>query len=76
MICPYCGKAPHEIDEYSEMAELYEMNAAEYVRMDEGTYHIQTDLFCCTSCYVKIGLPLITDLIKAFKDYRKNVVSL
>ncbi|WP_156290749.1 hypothetical protein [Oceanobacillus salinisoli] len=73
-LCPYCNREPKEIPEYVELANRLEMSPAEYVRMDEGTYHLQTDLFCCTDCYIKQGLPLNTDLIHAFRRYRAKVL--
>ena len=39
-------------------------------KFDEGTYHVETDLFCCTDCYIKIGMPLNTQLIAAFRLYK------
>lgn len=76
MICPYCNRKPNEIQEYVEAANENEMSPHEYVRMDEGTYHPQTDLFCCTDCYIKVGMPLNTELVKAFMNYRVKVIEL
>jgi len=76
MICPYCNRKPSEIPEYVDAANENEMSPHEYVRMDEGTYHPLTDLFCCTNCYIKVGMPLNTELVEAFKRYRATVVEL
>lgn len=71
--CPYCEKRPHEITEYIEQAEYSEVTPEEFVKMDEGTYDYRTDLFCCTTCYIKIGMPLNSKLHEAFAYYRKQV---
>ena len=76
MICPYCNRKPNEIPEYVEQANKLEMSPNEYVRMDEGTYHVQTDLFCCSDCYFSQGMPLNTELVQAFMRYRAKVVEL
>ncbi|NBJ71020.1 hypothetical protein [Clostridium sp. 1xD42-85] len=76
MHCPFCKRAPRDIPEYIEQANFNEMSPNDYVRMDEGTYHAETDLFCCTDCYIKIGSPLNSDLAKVFRDYRKQVIPL
>lgn len=74
MHCPFCNRKPNEIPEYVDAANHNEMSPHEYVRMDEGTYHLETDLFCCTDCYIKVGLPLNTELIKAFKEYAAKLI--
>ncbi|MFA1819035.1 hypothetical protein ACDX78_02325 [Virgibacillus oceani] len=66
MHCPFCKRKPNEIPEYVQQANQEEMSPVEYVRMDEGTYHPQTDLFCCTDCYIKQGMPLNTELVAKF----------
>ena len=30
----------------------------EYIQEDEGTYNPETRTFCCTSCYIEIGMPV------------------
>jgi len=61
MKCKVCKKQPHAISEYVDLAgmEGY-VSAEEAVRREEGTYNPATDLFYCTSCYIKIGMPLGT----------------
>lgn len=76
MLCPYCNRKPNEIPEYLEAANDNEMSPAEYVRMDEGTYHVQTDLFCCTVCYIKRGMPSNYKLAEAFMRYRAKVIEI
>jgi len=73
MKCPYCNKAPKELREYTVGAKEYDLTPESYVRLHEGTYHAKTDLFCCTSCYIKIGLPLNDRLHGAFEVYREQV---
>lgn len=72
MKCPYCEKQPNQLDEYISPSQVLNITPDEFVRMEEGTYHRATDLFCCTVCYVKIGTPLKKDLHDAFKLYRKE----
>ncbi|UOQ93386.1 hypothetical protein MUO14_23955 [Halobacillus shinanisalinarum] len=67
MKCIGCQKQPHELSEYVQQATVHEMSPVEYVRMDEGTYDIKTDMFCCTGCYVQLGLPLNTQLIGMYQ---------
>ena len=33
------------------------MTAAQWVRQDEGTWNPAAGLFCCTRCYIQIGMP-------------------
>lgn len=60
MRCKVCGKYPHEIDEYVCYAKQTNMTPEEFVQQEEGTYNPETELFYCTECYVKIGMPLGT----------------
>jgi hypothetical protein len=59
MKCKICGKQPHELEEYVEMAEVEGCTPEEYAKTD-GTYNPETDLFYCTDCYIKVGMPLGT----------------
>lgn len=70
-ICAVCYKTPREIEEYVEAAaewnaelpteggDQYEpqIDPDEYCRLEEGTYNEENNLFVCTSCYIKIGMP-------------------
>lgn len=72
--CPFCKRNPSQIIEYREKAKELKMSAEAYVRMDEGTYDKSTNLFCCTSCYVNIGLPTNDELHFSFNNYRGKVI--
>lgn len=67
---------PNQIPEYVELANQMEMSPENYVRMDEGTYHQETDMFCCTDCYIKQGLPLNTQLIVAYRLFSHKIIPL
>lgn len=56
-ICTYCGKRPHQLEEYIVAAAYLEMTPDEYVREEEGTYNISNGHFACTDCYIAIGQP-------------------
>ncbi len=73
MKCPYCNRKPSDIPEYAQQAKVEDMTPKEYVRFREGTYHIETDLFCCTDCYLKIGMPLNIELVQAYRNFREYV---
>ena len=73
MKCPYCDRHPKDIGEYISQAAANEMTIEAYVKSYEGTYDSKTDLFCCTSCYIKIGMPLKDRLHGAFEVYREQV---
>ena len=73
MKCPYCDRQPKDIGEYVSGAAEYGVSPDTYVLLHEGTYDSKTDLFCCTSCYIKIGMPLKDRLHGAFEVYREQV---
>jgi hypothetical protein len=60
-LCIGCNKHPREIDEYSAdyIREVMgrSMSAAEFVRLEEGTYNRETGHFLCTGCYIDRGMP-------------------
>lgn len=58
VMCKRCGKKPDEIQEYVDAAKEDNMTPESYVRSCEGTYNPKTGLFYCTSCYIKVGMPL------------------
>ncbi|CDQ17972.1 hypothetical protein [Halobacillus karajensis] len=68
MQCIRCQREPKEIQEYVDQANEMEMSPHEYVRMDEGTYDIRTDMFCCTKCYVQMGAPLLINLLDMYEN--------
>ena len=76
MKCPYCDKKPQEIEEYVEGAKLENVTPEHYVELDEGTYDRRTKLFCCTTCYIKVGMPTNDKLHEAFRYYRQRVESI
>lgn len=57
MKCKICGKKPEQISEYITESKLANLTPSEFVRLEEGTYNPTTDLFYCTNCYIKIGMP-------------------
>jgi hypothetical protein len=60
-VCVGCGKTPDQLAEYVEMvAPDYGgfKSADEAVRKNEGTFNRQNQHFWCTSCYIKVGMPL------------------
>ncbi|MGG5373548.1 hypothetical protein [Enterococcus sp. AZ196] len=73
MKCVSCSRKPNEISEYVEIAKENDYRSADFaVRYEEGTYHYGYDLFCCTSCYIKMGMPLQNELNEL---YQKGCVS-
>ena len=61
MRCKECGRRPDEIDEYIDQANIlnqYYSSPNDFVRKEEGTFNRITELFYCTDCYIKIGMPL------------------
>lgn len=58
MKCEVCNKKPEEIQEYVDCGKEENMTPEQYVASEEGTYNPHKDLFCCTNCYIKIGMPL------------------
>jgi len=55
--CFVCGKKPEEITEYIEAAVANDTTVEDYVKTEEGTYNKENGHFCCTDCYIKIGMP-------------------
>ena len=59
MKCVVCGKNANDILEYKSAASIEGYNSGEdFVRECEGTYNAKEDIFCCTDCYIEIGMPL------------------
>lgn len=57
--CKVCGREASEINEYQEFIRTGQYETIEEViKNEEGTYNPETDLFYCTNCYIKIGMPL------------------
>lgn len=57
MNCFRCGKKPSEIDEYVEAAMDEGISPERYVQREEGTFNPKSGQFCCTDCYIEIGMP-------------------
>lgn len=75
MKCPYCDRRPHQIEEYVAQAKQEKITPEEFVRSEEGTYHPASQLFCCTTCYIRIGMPLNAKLFDAFRTYQEHYAS-
>ena len=56
-ICFVCKKKASELSEYTSECVGGNKTPAEYVRKEEGTFNRESNLFCCTSCYIDIGMP-------------------
>jgi hypothetical protein len=57
IICFVCEKSPDEISEYVTYAMAEEISPTQFVQENEGTYNPENGHFCCTNCYIKIGMP-------------------
>lgn len=55
--CFVCEKRPEEIEEYVDGAEECAMEPDDFMREEEGTYNPKSGAFCCTPCYIAIGMP-------------------
>ena len=56
-VCAYCGKRPEQLGEYLDASAETGLSPDDYVREEEGTYDPATDRFCCTDCYISLGMP-------------------
>ena len=57
IICAYCHRKPNEIIEYIEIAKCMGITPDMAVQQEEGTHNTKNGHFCCTDCYIKIGMP-------------------
>ena len=57
IICFKCKKKASEIEEYIEAAKKEDCTPEEYIIREEGTYNAGNNHFCCTLCYLDIGMP-------------------
>lgn len=57
VMCACCGKQPKDILEYQISYEAEGFESAEAMAMEDGTYNSKTNLFVCTDCYIKKGMP-------------------
>lgn len=61
IVCFKCGKRPEDLEEYVDAFEAngdYYESPNDYVIQEEGTFNKATNTFCCTDCYVAIGMPV------------------
>lgn len=56
IICFRCKRVPSQIDEYVHNPED-DPDPVRFVMEEEGTYNPENGHFCCTECYIKIGMP-------------------
>lgn len=57
--CNGCGKEPHELECYTELAMEEGLTPEEYVRRNEGTYNPVNGHFMCDDCYLAAGAPAV-----------------
>lgn len=55
--CYRCRLTPDKIEEYIEGAKDEGITPDEFVKKEEGTYNESNGHFCCTDCYIEIGMP-------------------
>lgn len=56
--CKLCNRAPDQISDCKYMASVENISTVQWVKENEGTYNKKTGKFYCTTCYIKIGMPL------------------
>jgi hypothetical protein len=56
--CPVCGRRASEIREYKDGGYEYGLSPERFVMQEEGTYNQENGHFYCTTCYIKLGMPL------------------
>lgn len=54
--CSFCGRTANQIMEYWPEITQELATAEEQVKQD-GTYNPEKNQFCCTDCYISIGMP-------------------
>lgn len=69
--CPFCNREPEQIAEVVSHASQEAMTPEQFAKTD-GTYSADHNLFCCTSCYVKLDTPTIKELSIAYGHYRTH----
>lgn len=69
LMCACCGKEPNNIEEIVYESEMEGVTPEEFTKTD-GTYSSIANLFVCTDCYRKAGMPSISMRdIKSEFDY-------
>lgn len=56
-ICIGCGRHPSAIEEYWSEFTKSELDPAQYVRENEGTFNPFNGHFACSECYILMGMP-------------------
>lgn len=56
--CPICGKLASECIPVQVWKGDQGYDSASAMARNDGTYNPYENVFYCTSCYVKIGMPL------------------
>lgn len=59
LMCACCGKEPNNIKEIVYASEMEGVTPEEFIKTD-GTYSSIANLFVCTDCYRKAGMPSIS----------------
>jgi len=59
--CIECGRYPEDIIEYIDAVKGTGLTPSQYVRQEEGTYNPANGHYACTSCYIKLGMPVASD---------------
>ena len=57
VICFRCKRSPEKISEYITGAKAEKISPEEYVIENEGTFNPISKHFCCTECYIDVGMP-------------------
>ena len=57
LVCYRCRRAPAEITEYVTAAVNEGVTPEAYVWVEEGTLNRSNGYFCCTECYIGVGMP-------------------
>lgn len=55
--CFNCHRRPAQIEEYIDAGFQEHMTPEEFVWREEGTLNKGNGHFCCTSCYIVLGMP-------------------
>lgn len=76
LMCACCGKEPNNIEEIVHESEMEGVTPEEFTKTD-GTYSSIVNLFVCTDCYRKAGMPSISvSDIKSEFDYEMSKLNI
>lgn len=56
--CSVCGKLASECIPVQVWKDIQKYPSASSMAKDDGTYNPHENVFCCNTCYIKIGMPL------------------